>query len=385
MRRMFFRSLFSILFVFTFLLQAKSQEEPATVFYNVIQDDSVVMFFNTRYWFTEAYCANYKRYTRIDKNGDFLKGFTDSTDQHTILGKGNYEAGVKNGYFEMYYPNGNIKCKGNFKNNIEDGLWYFYYENGKPERTLTCTETDIFLTSFTDKDGNVTVTDGNGYFNGRVAADVPEFTNITASGKVVNGSPDGKWQSKYGNMEYCNEIFKDGKFIEGGCPTSGRPDKKKYKNQSILNSFFLYNYFADLEAFRITHCPDTTKYAGKLSTSQNRLQSYSFDVEKFTSYTWDEIKNVMDFQARGHNTEEYVMGENTLSIAFSVNDKGIPEKFRRISSWGDQFVDPITRVITKYAKFPPSETMLYFHFKLTINEGNTLSYRIYFSRNQSAL
>ena len=384
MKTIFVRLSFTIVLVLAFFIQLKSQDKDVK-FYDVIQDDSVVMFFNTRYWLTEAYCADFKRYTRVDKNGDFFLAFTDSSAQHNIVAKGFYNGGAKNGYFELYYPNGVMRCKGNYKNNIEDGTWHFYYEDGNPERTLSCSATDILLMDFIDKDGKVMVKDGNGYFNGRVAADMPEYTVITASGKIVNGSPDGDWTSKYSNKVYCNEVFKNGKFIKGDCPGSYRSEKKNYKTVSILNSFFMPNYFAALEQFKITHCPDTTRYNGKLSTIHPKMQSYSFDIAKFQTYAIDEIKSVMDFQSRGHNLEEYSMGENTLSIAFSIDEKGTPVKFRKLTSWGDQFYEPLTRVITKYCKFPTSEEKLYFHFKLIINEGNTMSFRIYFSRDQSSL
>jgi hypothetical protein len=358
----------------------KSQDKPVK-FYDVIQDDSVVMYFNATYALTEAQCAKYKRYVRVDKNGDFFQSFTDSSTEHSIISKGFYTAGgAKNGYFELYYTNGNIKCKGNYKNNIEDGLWTFYYENGKPERTVLCTETAFLLMGFTDQNGNVTVKDGNGYFSGRVAADVPEYVTITASGKIVNGIPEGEWTSKYNNQVYCNETFKDGKFIVGDCPLSYKDEKRHYKNASILSSFFMPTYFYDLEQFKMVHCPDIA-LTGKVAGSRLNAKDFSFDFSRFTALAWDEIKYVMEFQAGGKNIEEYTVGENMLTISFTVDDKGVPENFKKTTSWGDQFYDRLVKTITKYTKFPPTKEPIYFHFKYTINEGNTSNYSIYFSRD----
>ena len=37
----------------------------------------------------------------------------------------------KNGLFEEYYKNGQLKIKGDYKNGIKDGYFEFYYENGQ--------------------------------------------------------------------------------------------------------------------------------------------------------------------------------------------------------------------------------------------------------------
>jgi antitoxin component YwqK of YwqJK toxin-antitoxin module len=37
----------------------------------------------------------------------------------------------RDGYWEYYYENGQLRFKGNFINGIEDGLLEFYYENGQ--------------------------------------------------------------------------------------------------------------------------------------------------------------------------------------------------------------------------------------------------------------
>ena len=35
--------------------------------------------------------------------------------------------GFREGYWEVYYDNGELLCKGNYKNNRADGLWEYYY------------------------------------------------------------------------------------------------------------------------------------------------------------------------------------------------------------------------------------------------------------------
>jgi len=39
--------------------------------------------------------------------------------------------GKRHGYWERYYPNGNLNCKGNYVNDHRNGRWEFYFFNGK--------------------------------------------------------------------------------------------------------------------------------------------------------------------------------------------------------------------------------------------------------------
>ena len=39
--------------------------------------------------------------------------------------------GLKIGYWENYYLNGNLHWKGSFINGIKDGLWDYYYSDGE--------------------------------------------------------------------------------------------------------------------------------------------------------------------------------------------------------------------------------------------------------------
>ena len=346
-------------------------------FYEVIQEDSVVMFFNDDCLFTERNCAPYRRFTRIDQNGDFYQSFTDSTD-HQIKGKGYYSEGFKNGRFELYHPNGNLMCTGNYKNGLEDSVWKFYYDDGKPERTLLCTETEILLTEFSDLSGNITVKNGNGYFTGKVVGNGNPRTGIIASGKVTNGKPDSTWNSVYNNILYIREKFGDGKFTEGVFYPHTN-DKQKYKDKSYLNRFFPLNYLSRLEDLKLVLCLDNIKI---IDPPVNiRTESYSFDMDKFRSFTKDKINRVIDEDSR--NGIQYPYGESILIIGFSTNEKGEPEKFTKTTGWGLQFFDPLSEVISRFSKFFPG-SKVYFHFHLNVSNSNTVGFRYYFSKSQDS-
>ena len=103
---------------------------------------------------------------------------------------------------------------------------------------------------------------------------------------------------------------------------------------------------------------------------------FSFDMSKFQSYAKENIERVMEIDARNGN--QYPIGDNILIIEFSINDKGIPEKFSRISGWGDEFVGPLSNVISRFSKFPPNSGKLYFHLIMSVDNGNTVGYHYNF-------
>src|SRR5436190_191618 len=240
-------------------IQLLSQENaPITFFYEIIKDDSVVMFFNERNHFIDKECADYKRYIRVNSNGDFNSYFEDVTKDNLLTGKGRYVHGKKYGRFETYYPNGKLKVKGYYTNNRPVEQWDYFYENGLPERTLKFTATDTLLIRFVDPKGDVIVAEGNGEFKGFVAGLSKSDNLIAAKGKIVNGKPHGKWSSTISNGPYCKEEFDNGKLIRGTFPNA--QSDKSYNYPSHLNTFILGNYFEFLEQYRTERCADSAKY-----------------------------------------------------------------------------------------------------------------------------
>ena len=58
-----------------------------------------------------------------------------------IINKNRYNhKGLKIGYWENYYLNGNLHWKGSFINGIKDGLWEYYKESGELEEIKTYKE-----------------------------------------------------------------------------------------------------------------------------------------------------------------------------------------------------------------------------------------------------
>lgn len=61
-----------------------------------------------------------------------LQGFQKIMDEtgSYLLAEGNVDAGVPNGFWKFYFPDGTLWKEGNYTNGRLQGFWKLYYENG---------------------------------------------------------------------------------------------------------------------------------------------------------------------------------------------------------------------------------------------------------------
>ncbi len=347
-----------------FIIAQKEQVK----FYEFIKGDSIRMFFNGGGAFTEKHCAVYHRLVRIDSAGDFNSHFIDLSIDSVVIGKGCYIHGKKQGYFEVYYQSGSLKCKGNYKDNLQTGLWEFFYENGLVDRTLMYTDAGMSLLQSFDNKGKILVNDGHGKFKGMVANNFPIYNITEAEGLIVNGKPSGKWTSRN-----YTEYFTNGQFIEGSYFPSVNLPKQNYKDKPVLNTFFLWNHMINLELYNIINCPDTTKV--------KKIQ-YNFDYQKFESALHDRIQQSIEENSFNKMPEFLKPGLASIIIQFTVNGKGKAIDFKQLTRWGNQFFLGITNVIKYKTNFSQDiyQTM-YFHIIFLSSKDGQGGYLYWFSRS----
>lgn len=359
-------------------LAATAEGQDTIQFYNVIKDDSVVLYFNKSFSFTEERCAEYRRYTNVDSNGNFHQSFTDINKQDVVIGKGYYEHGLKNGEFETFYPDGQLQSRGRYRNNTATGSWIFFYPNGKPDRVLLINVADTLLLQFYDTSGVRRVTDGKGFFNGEVAAaNATAYNKVVAYGGIVDGKPDGEWKSFFGTYPYCTEKFDKGVFISGEQKSMAK-GTIQYKTNSRLKDLFPISYIERLEQFNIVKCWNFTSIADIPGDKPKRNVNLEINLESFRSFVNDAVRRVLETDGR-NGYSDYVDGDNFFKISFRVNDKGTPVDFKKLTSWGDQYFYPISDAMTMHAKLPTSDKPLYFQLTIIKKEGNTISYRYNFT------
>jgi antitoxin component YwqK of YwqJK toxin-antitoxin module len=384
----------TVFLIFYSLTEKALGQNSDILFYSVIQDDSVKLFYNARGNFTEEECLEYTRYVRINDKGNYNSCFVDIDKYNMIKGKGQYENGVKTGQFELYYPNGKLFCKGKYKNNLPIGIWNFFYEkDGAPERTLLLENSDTLLITFFDKNGNPTVQNGNGTFVGSIEGQRFSHKPEAAEGKVVNGLPEGKWKAtRYNNSPFLEETFKNGKLIKGEYLISASATMAKYYSPSHIKTFFLANYLEGPEKFLTDKCIHYNDIIPEIALKDTNPQFVQNDKPKNVQYDYSDLITELQYRIKktlGSNDEKikqfyFQEGMNNILIEFNINEDGKAEDLHNLTSWGDQFINSISGGLLSYKKFQPNLGKMYlniifdyiggglYEFKLQLSTENPL-------------
>lgn len=370
---------FFLFLIFSFTLYAtNSQAQDSIVFFDLIQGDSVALYFNKDFMFTEQSCYDYVRRVRVTDNGDFNGYFEDRSIDGKLLAKGVYRDGKKHGYFEIYYNHGRIFSKGYYENDKPVAIWEYFHVTGVPERVLDISDSTVLMMRFIDESGIVQVDKGSGDFNGMVAGS-PELrgepmfrymnNGVRAIGKIVDGMPDGKWIIPDHNKQaYYMEKFNHGKLIK-----STLVSKRKMKNSkphTMLNTFFLRNYLDILETFERESCSESQQYF--FNRYPNDFRTFSFDLRQKMNY-------IIGTDLRSDRKEYYQIGDNVMSLAFSVDDKGKPYDIKLLTDWGENFLKVAENSLYKTVFSTHTKTM-YFHLKLSYAGGYVYKYNFRFSK-----
>ncbi|MGL1885890.1 MAG: TonB family protein [Reichenbachiella sp.] len=119
--------IFSIIFFLT-LLATQAQLNDKVVFFddnwNECPQEKA-----SYYGITEDYHLNKTSYKAIDY---FISGAIQKTGNYSDA-----EREIKNGHFEWYYENGQLKEKGQYSKNMKTGPWDGYYKNGQQKEKGT--------------------------------------------------------------------------------------------------------------------------------------------------------------------------------------------------------------------------------------------------------
>lgn len=369
---------FSLLILIISVTTVTSWSQRSIVYYELILGDSVALYFNKEFLFTEKDCYDYVRHIRVTENGDFNGYFEDKSVDGRLLAKGAYRDGFKHGYFELFYPHGSIYARGYYENNKPVGNWEFYYPNRLLERVLTVTDSTVLLMRHIDETGTVRIENGEGTFNGAVKLsrefrDLPEFAQVyngmLAAGKVIAGKPHGRWfiPEKTGQA-YYTEKYDNGKLIR-----SSRVPKRKLKisrQTPKLNAFFLDNHLTMLEIFERESCSESQQFF--FNRYPNDLRAFSYDLRQKMDY-------IIYTDLRSDRKEYYERGDNVMVLQFSVNEKGKPYNIKLLSEWGESFRKVAENSLNKTVFSTNSKTM-YFHLKVSYAGGYMYKYNFRFSK-----
>lgn len=359
-----------------------SQSKLSSKNYQFIDEDSIALFFNHRYYFTEKQCFEYVRLVKLNSQGQFEGYFEDISIDDRLHGKGNYHNSLKEGYFEIYYVNGGLKVKGYYHNDLPTGTWEYFYENGDKERTLRFTSTETLLIQYIDSAGNVLVKEGNGRFKGLVNALIggDEDHSVIAEGDVIDGRPHGKWVGIFMEDPFCEEEFEHGKFVWGTSSSRGR----KNQHTMHLDNFRRKDYFDRMDNFYTQDCKDSVLYISKPSLpNEQAKESTSLNSPIFESSLKKGIDRVIENDIRTENTQEYTIGDHLFTVKIEVDKEGEAKDIILLGAWGNQFIREISSSIRNHVTFSKRSNTFYLHFKFSVSGGAFINYKYGFSTNMS--
>jgi hypothetical protein len=346
-------------------------------YYEIINGDSVVLFYNDELSLVERRCAYYLRFTRIDQQGNFDGDFIHTWADTLIASTGTYRHGLKDGYFEFYHNDGLLMARGNYHNNNPVGTWEFFHPSGLPERTLEIVNQDTLVIRYVDAKGNVLVDNGNGKFKGLAYRTLNGF-NVIAEGRIKDERPDGVW---FNTAPYCVEKYKDGKFIKGNYPTT---PVKYWPGHPVLNTFFPHFDTESTESFRTAICSDAAldQY---ITRRTNLDEKYTFNSAKLVAEIRSKIGEIVerDLQSDSIRAHYSVDRINIATIAFTLDEHGRPKDVHLLSQWGKQFLDDLGNLLAQKATFKPKPGFYYFHLQLYCDGKFRYIYRFHFSKSKT--
>ena len=206
--------------------QSDSVQAPVPITYERGTDSVTTFFYDDQYYLVDKYCE-FKAIERVggyDFTRQMFTGpFADFDNLGRIILEGNFIDGKKQGRFNAYHPNGQLKWQMTYSNGTPIDTLKLFYPDGKPLFEMSYTGKGARVLSFWDRQGRQRVTNGRGRYEFPVLADgYNEFGYVqyNRKGKVVDGLPQGNWTIQYvfadgkkRNAGY--EFYEKGQFIQG--------------------------------------------------------------------------------------------------------------------------------------------------------------------------
>ncbi len=120
----------------------------------------------------------------------------------------------------------------------------------------------------------------------------------------------------------------------------------------------------------------------KIEVSPKMEDVFTLDTYSFNSTLRFQIDRIVKDDFKTGNTMDYSIGENILTLMFTIDENGQPGNFQSLNSWGRQFIGSVTRAIRTQVDFPKHEKTMYFHLSMRFNEGHTYNYNFILSENR---
>lgn len=321
----------------------KFNETPSSI-YEVLKEmnnDSLMIYYDSRWNMVKPVCATKFRIASIDTllftfSGRFVDYYYSDSSKAV---EGYYAKGKKEGFFKLYFPNGQVEQSGLYVNNHKQGIWEYFYENGYRKQNLNFLNDEVLIVDFWDEEGRKMVDSGNGSWFGFESA----TKDVKIAGAVVNGHKEGKWKKTITylsrNMILNIEKYKEGKMV------SGRLFSMLRGSESYKDSMYCYVEgelgFLNAEKFQISRC-----YPSNNGSAQNA--KYPGGMDRFYSDLMDKLK-----QNSAYFKAEVDFVREIICIKTTIDTNGVMTNFKPISSIGIE--DDVVDVLKQMRKWIPAK------------------------------
>ncbi|AIM39304.1 hypothetical protein KO02_23365 [Sphingobacterium sp. ML3W] len=285
------RKFLFILISFILFVNVVYGQEKAT-YYEKIDNNTFRFFFDKNYYLSDKSCE-FKSIERVatlnPKTQKFDGPFKDFNNNGRMILEGVYKNGVKEGLFQAYHANGDLKWSANFMNDIPKGEVTHRYPNDQVALTLLYTDSIILIQDYWLPNGTQKIKDGEGTYSFPIPFEGFNeygFEFYVAKGKIKNGRQEEKWQI-FGYNKGQKEIllalenYQNGKLLVGN---------DYYSDSSYRRSKFgiiPYDNFFRAESLTFKTCSfddfsDFNMFIGMdLTNTMSRMNADGFTEDSF--------------------------------------------------------------------------------------------------------
>ncbi|MBS2211675.1 TonB family protein [Carboxylicivirga mesophila] len=179
------------------------------------------LFYNNEWELTIPAYASYYRLAKIANSLRIEGAYQDYRMDGTLYATGHLNYGNKDGVFQFYYPNGQLKSEYLFENDMPLGLWKFYYEDGSSQHLLNVSGQSFEVLSSFDSARQQVLKDGNGTWQFKVPV-YNHADTVTIYGEQQNKLREGEWGLTLSNNISLVEKYKKGNYISGEYSENGK-------------------------------------------------------------------------------------------------------------------------------------------------------------------
>lgn len=204
--------------------QQTPNQEQKLQFYEPVGEGLMRFYYDDRYYLSDKYCpfVGIERDAQYDLANNLFHGeFKDYDLKGRLLLQGQYNQGMKEGLFEAFHTNGQLKWSVNYVQDQPDGVWMYYYPDGKPMLELHYGDRGMEIVNYWDLKGVQRVSNREGRYEMKVEVDgYNEYGAVFVNrrGRVQAGKPQGNWALEFVYSDnktsfVAADTYRDGRLL----------------------------------------------------------------------------------------------------------------------------------------------------------------------------